>query len=279
MHLRRPRLLREKNPDFDTFALGGTHIREVPPAVGTPFDRVLISLPWSYNQAPDRYYPVIYLCDGYWDFPLVWSLYSHLLSDNAVSEYILVGLAYAGKNSNVESLRKHDLAPPAGLDPEDDYLFRLREQVIPFVEAEYGCDSSFRAIAGVSIGGAFALSTLFRAPGLFNGVIALSPTVAHWDRWLFRLEQEYIQAGQTIMARVAGRRRELDVQLFLAAGDADDAALVREIQAYDRLLDARKYRMLTKQFRLIDGEKHAGLKAEGFNRGLRHLFAPRLASH
>ena len=267
----RTRLLRENNPDFASFVLGGTHIRDVPAPDSLYPDRVIVSLPWSYNEQPERTYPVVYLCDGYWDFPLVWGLYSHLLYDKVVPEYILVGLGYGGDKPDVDTLRKADLAPPAS--PADDYLRRIKESLIPFVEAEYACDGSFRVIAGVSIGGAFALSALFRAPGLFQGAIALSPTVESFDRWIFRLEEEYQQAGSTLATKLLGKRRELAARLFLAAGGADDARIVNGIEGFDRLLDSRGYRFFDKKYCRIEGEKHAGLKAEGMNRGLRHVFA------
>jgi predicted alpha/beta superfamily hydrolase len=98
---RQPRLLRENNPDFPSFVLGGSHIRDIPQVGNEPADQVLVALPWSYNEEPKRTYPVVYLCDGFWDFPLVWGMYSHLLDDKVVLEYILVGLAYGGERPDV----------------------------------------------------------------------------------------------------------------------------------------------------------------------------------
>jgi uncharacterized protein len=273
MRTPRPRLLRENNPDFPAFVLGGTHIRDVPSNEEPCLDQVLVSLPWSYNSEPERTYPTVYLCDGFWDFPLVWGMYSHLLYDKVVPEHILVGLSYGGAKPDVDALRKIDLAPPAA-NSHDDYLARLKSSVIPFVEAEYGVDPSFRCIAGVSIGGAFALNALFREPGLFQGAIALSPTTEYFDRWLFRLEQQYAEANTNLVSKLLARRKELPVRIFMAAGAADDPGVVRGIQEFDRQLESRRYRFFEKHFRLIDGEKHGALKPEGFNRGLRHVFAP-----
>lgn len=98
---RQPRLLRENNPDFPSFVLGGSHIRDIPQVGNEPADQVLVALPWSYNEEPKRTYPVVYLCDGFWDFPLVWGMYSHLLDDKVVLEYILVGLAYGSERPDV----------------------------------------------------------------------------------------------------------------------------------------------------------------------------------
>ena len=275
MHPSPPRLLRENNPNYPSFVLGGTHIRDVPSNDRPHPDQLLISLPWSYNSEPERFYPTVYLCDGYWDFPLVWGMYSHLLYDHVVPEYILVGLSYGGEKPDVDALRKIDFAPPEAPVQESrrDYLSRLKSSIIPFLESEYAVDPSFRCLAGVSIGAAFALSVLFQEPGLFHAAIALSPTTEYYDRWLFRLERAYFDMGRSLADKLLGQRKDFPVRLFLASGGADDPPIVRGIQEFDRQLDSRRYRSFDKQSRIIDGEKHAGLKAEGMNRGLRHVFA------
>lgn len=280
---RQPRLLRENNPDFASFVLGGSHIRDLPTEGSGPGDQVLVALPWSYNDEPPRTYPVVYLCDGFWDFPLVWGMYSHLLTDKVVPEYILVGLGYGGKSPDVEALRRVDLSPPGpgtttdslrGSTGPGDYLARLKHKIIPFIEMEYGVDPAHRVLIGCSIGGVFAISALFREPRLFNAIIALSPTVRTHDDWLFRLEQEFTAADAGPVSRLLRRRPELPARLFMAAGGADNPALLDSIRRFDRQLDARGYRYFEKEFRLVDGEKHTALKPEGFNRGLRYAFKP-----
>ncbi|HZL45213.1 MAG TPA: hypothetical protein VFC28_03225, partial [Opitutaceae bacterium] len=81
-----------------------------------------------------------------------------------------------------------------------------------------------------------------------------------------------------LAAKLLGQRKDFPTRLFLASGGADDPPIVRGIQEFDRQLDSRRYRFFDKQSRIIDGEKHAGLKAEGMNRGLRHVFALLAAS-
>lgn len=272
-----PRRALFNDPPFPPFNLTWTHVRDVP-SPGREFpDQVIVSVPWTYDEHPEKRYPVVYLCDGYWDYPLVWGLYSHLLYDKVVPEYILVGLSYGGSRPDYDALRKPDLGPAApGVPAAGDYLARLQNHIIPFIEAGYACDPSFRCLAGVSIGGAFALSALFRAPGCFQAVIALSPTVMNFDRWVFRLEDEHHGAGRGAVAKLTGQGRALPARVFLAAGEADDPRIVAGIREFDRVLAARKYRFLEKQLRVIDGEKHAGLKGEGMTRGLRHVFATSL---
>ena len=262
--------------------MGGSHFRDIPTDGSGPGDQVIVEVPWSYYDEPDRTYPVVYLCEGYWDFPVVYGMYSHLLCDKVVPEYILVGLGYSGKQPDIEALRRLDLPPPSagtsgrlleGANP-NDYLARLKHNIIPFIESEYGADPSFRVLMGCSIGGVFAIGAMLRDPKLFNAIVALNPTTATHHDWLFRLEQEFSAVSEGPMSSLLRRGRELSARLFLALGGADNPALIDSIQRFDRQLDKRKYRGFEKEFRNIDGEKHAGLKPEGFNRGLRFAFKP-----
>ena len=274
-HMSKLRPLRENHPTFKPFVLGGTHIRDLPSAGDHAPDRLIISMPWSFNDEPERKYPVVYLCDGYWDFPLMWAMYSHLLFDKVVPEYTLVGLAYGGEKPDVDALRLKDLAPPDAKSVEQgtDYLSRLENSIIPFIEDEYAGDPTFRCIAGASIGGAFALSALFRKPGLFQAAIALCPRADAHGRQLHKDEDVFFRAGRTLGSTLLGRRKELPARIFLAAGGEDDPRITGAIEEFNEILDARHYRFLEKQYRVIDGEKHGALKPEGFNRGLRHVFA------
>jgi pimeloyl-ACP methyl ester carboxylesterase len=208
-------------------------------------------------------------------------MYSHLLWDAVIPEYILVGLAYGGEDPDVGALRKLDLAPPphsagSSLPSADahgnDYLSRLKHAIIPFVESEYGADPSFRVLAGCSIGGLFAMGAMFREPQLFNAIIALSATVATENRWLFKLEQQFRAGGGGLFSALIRRRRELPVRLFMAAGGDDDPSIIAALGDFDAQLGRSNYRFFEKSFRIVDGEKHAALKPEGFNRGIRFAF-------
>jgi hypothetical protein len=46
------------------------------------------------------------------------------------------------------------------------------------------------------------------------------------------------------------------------------------IRRFDARLRQRTYPDLVYDFRLIEGERHAGTKAESYNRGVRFAFAP-----
>lgn len=276
---RRMRLVRENNPDFASFMLGGTHIRDLPPRRDGTQDQLLISLPWSYNDAPERVYPVVYLCDGFWDFPLVWGMYSHLLCDKVVPEYILVGLSYGGIDADVEKLRQIDLQSlrnPCPGGPECDYMQIIKDRIVPFVEAEYAVDPSFRVIAGCSIGATFAIGAMLREPKYFGAVIALSPVQDPKDPWLERLDEDLVQQNSRAVFGSLFSRPELPVRLFMGVGGADEKVILESAVGLQQRWLRRKYRYFSHHLHIAPGEKHCAIKPEGFNRGLRFAFDGRV---
>ncbi len=256
----------EEGSSFPRHVLANTEVRTPPDAAGRA-DLLYVALPASYAREPQRRYPVVYLCDGYWDFALVYGFTGNLVYDRAVPEFILVGLGYQGESPDYERLRSHDYTPVPQPDKDSghaaEYLRRLERDILPFVDRSYRTDPSYRVLGGSSLGGLFALYALFERPELFRAVIAPSPAVTWADGWLFGRE-----------AAFAGERRGLHARLFMTGASAEEPGFLAGIRAFDAQLAQRRYEGLAYQFHLVLGERHAGTKAESYNRGLRYAFAP-----
>ncbi len=262
---------RVDHPTYPNVQIIGTHIVDLYAMGIEGNDSIIVSLPWSYDDDPYKKHPVVYLCDAFWDFELVWSIYNELRFDEVVPEYILVGLSYSGSDPDVDALRKADLKPSS---QGSDYLMRLQRDIIPFVESQYPADPSARFIAGISIGGLFGLESLFSEPGLFQGAIALSLNPNEYDRWIYDSEKRYCQKYQSLKKTLLNQKAALPARVFMAVGEKDQPDIMNSAKAFDAHLSNRNYRFFDKKFRIIEGEKHGGVFAEGMNRGLRHMFAP-----
>lgn len=268
--------------------IANTDIRVLPPLPGRHQLQLHVGLPDSYAREPARRYPVLYLCDGYWDFALLTGIRGNLVYDKAAPEMIIVGLGYAGDKPDYGALRRYDYTPvPHGDDKAGatsghaaEFLAALDREIIPFIEKEYRVDRSYRVLGGSSLGGLFALYAMLERPDLFQGIIAPSPAV-DWpaggspagspaglkDRWLFGRE-----------AALASRRSDLPVRLFISAAGEEDQKFLAAIKEFSGVLQGRHYRDLEVRWRVIDGERHAGTKAESYNRGVRFAFSPRAPS-
>ena len=215
---------------------------------------------------------MLYLTDGYWDFPLLCAIAGNLYYDQVLPEVIIVGIGYAGENPDFDVLRSYDLTPVADAGKNKnrtmaghaaEFLGVIEKEIIPFVEREYRVAPSYRALAGHSQGGLFALYAMFTKPELFQAYVALSPGVDWGNEWIFRCEEQFAKSGRPLHAR-----------LFLTGAADEWPFLISSILRFNTQIRARAYPGLTYEWRLLEGERHSGGKAEGHNRGFRFAFAP-----
>ena len=254
---------------YPPFVLQGTQVRDLPfTAPGRQY-QIQVALPPSYAKETRRRYPVIFVTDGYWDFPLLGCILGNFNYDKVAPECILVGLGYAGENLEHGRLRNWDLTPvPINIAPGNsghaaEYLALLEREIIPLVEREYRVDSRHRILAGSSLGGLFTLYTMLTKPELFYGYVAVSPATGAANDWLFDYEAQFAKTGRPLKAR-----------LFISGAEYEWPGFLDAIQRFCRRIDSRKYKGLRSAYQLVATERHAGTKAEGYSRGLRHVLAP-----
>jgi len=228
-----------------------------------------IHLPGSFAKEPQRRYPVLYVTDGYWDFATVVASYNNLNYDKVVPEFIIVGLGYAGDNLDYGELRNWELSPvrqsplSASTGNADKFLASLQKDIFPLVEREYRGDPTQRYLAGSSLGGLFTLHAMYAKPDWFKGYIAASPAVVVGGDWIIGQAKAYAATGKPIRAR-----------LYVTGAENEWPAFLVGIQRYQALLPELKHPGLVWHNRTIDGERHAGTKAESYTRGMRFVFEP-----
>jgi predicted alpha/beta superfamily hydrolase len=242
--------------------LPGSEVRQIKSSeTGRKYD-IYIRLPAEYTQK--KKYPVLYLLDGHWDFKLLDSIYGGLYYDGFIPEMIIVGITYSGDNADYESLRAMDYTPvhdPSvpGSGDAPKFLAFLKKELFPLIESNYQVDASQRVLMGHSFGGTFTLYALFSEPELFSGYVAGSPAVPYGGQFAFEQEAEY-----------ASGHKDLSVRLFLFVGSEENLAY--SVEKFMKVLRERNYPGLEMETRTLEDERHAGVKPEGFNRGLRFIF-------
>lgn len=236
-----------------------------------------IALPDSYNTDTGKLYPVLYLLDPYWDFKAVRSMLSALVYDKYLPEIIVVGIGYAGKNPDFGTLRQIDYTPVMDKFDKNSgdakaFLAFLESELIPKIENELRVDSSFRGLAGASLGGLFALYAMFEQPNLFQGYIASSPAILWGRRWIIQREIEYFW-GDSQELWLEKTDRVLPTRLFMTVGKPEtEVNWLYEAKAFDMLLAHRGYEGFSYEFHVLDGFHHGGIKFPTFARGLPFIF-------
>jgi hypothetical protein len=264
------------------YCIGGTELRHPPASWDDRRHCLLIGLPYSYAESPYRRYPVLFLCDGYWDFTLLLGLYGGLLWDKAIEEFMIVGLAYGSGYPDDPGIKQRSL--DYGLTDEEtldgppttraaQYLAYLTEVVVPFVEREYRVKADGRTIAGCSNAGAFSLYAALRAPQVFSHALAVSPGLSAGDGVVGRLEQRHAErVWPSPLVRPFTVRGPSPANMFLAVGDQDSPRLLALARRFHRQIARRRYAGFRCHLEVVPGQSHAGAKGAGYARGLRFAF-------
>ncbi len=216
-----------------------------------------ISMPAGYDKTT-RKYPVVYLMDSQWDFPLLTALYGQQYFDGFIPELIIVGITWGGEHPNPDSLRARDYTPtPESRLPQSggasQFLLVMKNEIFPFVESHYRADATDRTLAGCSLGGLFTLYTLFTHPDFFNRYIAASPAYG-WDKnVLGQYEVQYHQKSSNPVAK-----------LFMCAGGVELSA--PGFEEFASHLTSRRYPNLEMESRVLENTGHSGTKGEDATR-------------
>jgi predicted alpha/beta superfamily hydrolase len=222
-----------------------------------------IMLPGNYNST-NRLYPVVYLMDSQWDFPLLTALYGEQYYDGFIPPMIIVGVTWGGTNPKPDSLRARDYTPTHMKEvPQsggaDKFLSFMKEELFPFIERNYRADRNDRTLVGCSYGGLFTMYALFAQPGMFQRYVAASPAFM-WDNdVLYQYEKKY-----------AANKSNPSAKLFVCVGGVETS--VPGFQKLTKYLNDQHYSNLQIESRVLENTGHSGTKGEGYARGLQFAF-------
>ena len=261
----------------------GSEVWNVPDPVSGRDYQLFVALPASYADNPQRRYPVLYVTDADYAFPLVRQIARRLNGEGpAVEDFILVGLSYALGEDGMTS-RRRDYTPiplAAGEAPGGAvhgggaaYAGYLRDQVIPFVAGRYRSDEQRRVFLGHSYGALLGTQILFSEPGLFSGYLLGSPSYWYGEQHMLGQEKLYAAAHADLPARVYMYVGEYEQRRFGKQMD-----MVTDARTMTQALRSRGYPSLQLQLDVLPDEDHLSVAPRGFIHGLKHLLGDPAAS-
>jgi predicted alpha/beta superfamily hydrolase len=255
---------------------------------------IRVALPASYDVAPDRKYPVLWVLDAPLMLRTVVGILNTLVIGNHAPEMIVIGVGSRSEDGLAGIGRRvMDFSPPgpdyfppgeAGAAwqalaplPEfphkaDEFLALLVDELRPQLAARYRF-SGEHALFGHSAGGMFAAYALFKRPGAFDKMIVGSPYLQGVRGAVFKAEADH-----------ATRAKDLDVRLFLAAGDREVdeyflaiSGIVSSMVRLSETLRLRQYPSLKLETRIFTGEDHYTVVPRIVSEGIRYLWADEAA--
>jgi len=172
---------------------------------------IWVALPASYAQHPQRRYPVLFVTDALYSFPLVRSV-RNLVGQQGVNieDFILVGLPPQEGLTSKQS-RSRDYTPsdpvrtPAGYYSDDvtyggaaHYRDFLADHALPLIDARYRTDPARRVFAGHSYGALLGAYVLTTQPDMFGTYILSSPSLWFDQGLLPRMQDAAVMPSQPI---------------------------------------------------------------------------------
>ncbi len=126
--------------------------------------------------------PVLYVLDGEWNHELASGIVGHFIRWGRIPDMAVVSLNNINRTKDFTPT-EHDQRYP-GSGGAKQFLEFIEEELIPHMEKEYNL-SNQRILFGHSFGGLFSLYTLKSKPTLFDGYIAVSPSVWWKDEYMY----------------------------------------------------------------------------------------------
>lgn len=258
------------------YVLKGTQVWTVPDPVSGRDYEVFVSLPASYEVNPQRRYPVLYVTDADYAFPIIRQVARRVNLDGPrLEEFILVGLSYSRGDSGVVS-RNRDYTPtPNGPRSASSnlhgqgaaYETYLKNEVLPFIDNRFRADPVRRVLLGHSYGALLGAQILFTDPSMFQAYVLGSPSFWFDKRHIMTMEAAYARSHTDLPANV-----------FMYVGDwevpgpnprnTSGANLVRDMQTMETTLKSHHYPNLRVQSLVLTDEDHLTVAPVGFTRGL-----------
>jgi len=244
---------------------------ETPGPSGIKFKSAIDSQEYvAYIQLPDGYaksnkkYPVVYVTDGQWFFNSVLQAYYGHHYDGFVPDLIIVGITWTGE---YDANRGRDFTPtrlesfPTSGNASK-FLSVIKNEIIPYIDSTYRTDKNEKALYGTSLGGLFAIYTLFHEPTLFNRYMIISPSL-WWDNELvFKYEKSFAEKNKSLHAKV-----------FISTGEYEEATdFGHGFDRFGNQLRASKYNGLELETAVLEKMSHSASATAGALRGLQFVF-------
>jgi hypothetical protein len=225
---------------------------------------VLVRTPPGYAARTGERFPVLYMTDGDAHIQHTSGTVAFLARNGRIPEMIVVGITNTDRTRDLSPTRVEQLPgnpnvrfPTSG--GADKFLKFIETELIPHVESKYRTQP-YRALAGHSLGGLFAVHAMTTRPELFNSYIAVSPAL-HWDNHVV------VDRAKEFFKGAKAKNKTLFVTLGNEPGDIGDA-----YNLFTDVLKKQQAAGFSWEAVKMDDEDHGSVVLRSHYAGLRKAF-------
>ena len=184
---------------------------------------ISVQLPVDYYKDTSANYPVVYVLDANFYFPILASIIKQYGSGGLLPPIILVGIGYRSFEQ-MDSLRIRDYMYPASLPSDEmnavgggrNFYDFISGQLVPYIDANYNTEKNNRSLLGHSFGGYFSLYTLLNQAEnnqtIFKNFASASPSLWYNNFYLDQLAE-----------KLSTRNNKDTLAIFVTVGGLEDS--------------------------------------------------------
>jgi predicted alpha/beta superfamily hydrolase len=211
---------------------------------------IFVHLPVGYNQNKLNY-PVLFVLDGDRHFSYSVGVEDFLSRVGRAPEMIVIGIP------NINRIRDFSLGQEQN-GRADEVIKFLELELIPYIDSNYRTQP-YRILNGWSLTGAFSVYAYFSKPGLFNGIIAMSPSFQPFYEQLI----DYVHG-------ILIEKKFISGYLFFTLGD--EPRLANHVERFVDLLNEQFLNKDLWKYSVFKTEDHGSVRLKSLYAGLEFLF-------
>lgn len=256
--------------------------------------QLYLSFPKNYSTKDSIKYPVLYVLDGKYRFPVFKSARESMDFDNELEDIIIVGVSSGldfvswGRNRNYDLTPSQDTIHDRKLEKDasaayglnydsikgsvqsggaKNFLKCMSEEIIPFVEKHYKTTND-RGITGYSLGGLFTAWCLLNSDGVFSRYGINSPSF-WWDNNNFLIQAEMWFS----------KTDKWDIpftKVFISMGEKEPPEMICGLEKFINLLQGKAYKNISLHTHKFLGETHNSVGGPNLKRTIYVLYGKKI---
>jgi len=239
--------------------------------------KISVALPSSYNK--EKKYPVYYILDGYYAFPIASESMKALKMGNEIKDFILVSIA-GDETTDYEWLVKRwsdytftqiikndtsfskawNIKSPGLVSGGGETFYKIiTNEIIPLIDSNYSTTNE-RGISGHSLSGLYVANILLKGDGVFTKFGINSPSFLMWANDILQAEKNYAQTHTNLNAKV-----------FFSIGELEGIADISNLLKFEALL--KKYNGVNAELVIFKDETHTSVGPAMISRTMKVLYS------
>lgn len=220
----------------------------------------LVYKPPGYDFRNDRY-PVLILLDAEAHFIHTSAAVDFLAGNGRIPPMLVVGLTNTDRTRDMTPPTTSGAAPgnPGVTGGAEKFLGFIADELIPTIDRDYRT-RPYRVLTGHSLGGLFAVYALINRPQVFNGYLAISPSL-WWDN------QTLVRSADAFLAG----HKDLRADLYMTMGN-EGTAMLGGAWKLSAALEEASLRELRWKFERMTDEHHGSVPYRSTYDGLQAIF-------